>query len=80
MSQLQPFVRAFRALANTAAKEADARTAEAARFTDKGNGDAAVVSLGASLVMGSLWSALNAAATDLEQQIARDLARTGAQS
>lgn len=75
MSQLQPFIRAFRALAEASKVEATQRNHEAEAFLGARDFVNAKVPLNAALVMDSLWSALNAAATALEQQIATDLAR-----
>jgi hypothetical protein len=64
MSALMPFVRAFRALGHALEAEALPKTSEA-----RGEFD----------LVRSIGRACHQAATDLEQQIAADLSRTGAE-
>lgn len=76
MSQLSPFVRAFRSLAKALHAEA-----ERARFDSKERGeDAQRLGLGLALGLSYAAGAFKSAAFDLEQQIAADLSRTGPQS
>lgn len=73
MSQLSPFVRAFRALAKSSgrtARQVKADT-EAHSTTDEGRQFGTKL----TLAFGYLSEALEHAATDLEQQIAADAAR-----
>jgi hypothetical protein len=77
MSQLSPFVRAFRALGSAIHAKGGAALVRAEQLDEQGDARNASEAGTASLVLGAIADALNAAATDLEQQIARDLTRPG---
>lgn len=73
MSQLSPFVRALRALAGSLMAEAHGSQSEGGRFHGETEDEARV----GRYTLNRIAAGLNGTATDLEQQIARDLARTG---
>ena len=76
MSQLSPFVRAFRALARSFEQQADnARPQEGEVLSAEDR----AIALTTAIVMTRTANAYAIAATDLEQQIARDLANIGHQ-
>lgn len=76
MSQLTPFVRAFRTLADSL----DASAAELYSSAEEMDREDKVLSCAsAGLVVVHLRDSLRRAATDLEQQIARDLTTFGRQ-
>lgn len=77
MSQLSPFVRAFRALADSCVETSKEARSDS---TERGNRWASTGGLQLTLAFGYLGSMFDRAATDLEQQIARDLARPGSRS
>lgn len=77
MSQLMPFVRAFRALAQAVDHAARRAIEEGKQESADGFESSAQISLTAAQTLNELGTALAEAATDLEQQIARDLGRTG---
>lgn len=74
MSQLMPFVRAFRTLGGFMHKEAEKRFPREGRVEPPR--DPSYENETVALVLGSLAQVLDETATDLEQQIASDLART----
>jgi hypothetical protein len=76
MSQLTPFVRAFRALAKFAKAEAEEKRSRSLAIAPRKE-DYRHADYVAAVVFDGFWTLFENAATDLEQQIARDLARTG---
>jgi hypothetical protein len=77
MSQLSPFVRAFRILGGRLHMEAEKRYPREGRVEPPRNPEYENETV--ALVLGSLAQVFDATATDLEQQIAADLSRTGRQ-
>jgi hypothetical protein len=76
MSQLSPFVRAFRSLSVSFAKQAELALAESRTLENDSEQRAAA---DRKDLLDAIGDAFQFAATDLEQQIARDLGRTGRQ-
>lgn len=75
MSALSPFVRAFRALAGSLMAEAYGSQSEGGRFDGETEDEARV----GRYTLNRIAAGLNGAATDLEQQIAADMARLNRQ-